>query len=159
MTDPSQIRSWRRLNPRITTSGQPTQEQLSEVQRLGVSFVVNLGLHTHEDALPDEARSVAALGMTYVHVPVEFDRPCEEDFRRFCTEMAEIGDASVHVHCIVNARVTAFMYRYQVEIMGVPEENARAFMNTVWRPGGVWASFIGDAAAVDRPHQWAGHHD
>lgn len=158
MNDPAHIRNWRRFDYRLTTSGQPTEDQLREIQKLGVTQVINLGLHSHADALPDEAASVAGLGMTYVHIPVQFDRPTEEDFCRFCAAMAEIGDAPVHVHCIVNARVTAFMYRYQKEVMGLPELRARTFMETVWRPGGVWASFIGDSAAADRADQWAGRH-
>ena len=69
--------------------------------------------------------------------------------------MAAAGDAPVHVHCIVNARVTAFFYRYQTEFMGRSEADARALMDSVWRPGGVWAAFIGDAAAVALPIRYA----
>lgn len=61
MTDPEGIYNWRRLDDRITTSGQPTEEQLADIQALGVQHVVNLALHTHEKALPDEAASVRAL--------------------------------------------------------------------------------------------------
>jgi protein tyrosine phosphatase (PTP) superfamily phosphohydrolase (DUF442 family) len=158
MNDLAHIRNWRRFDRRITTSGQPTEEQLRDLQKLDVTHVINLALHTHEDALRDEAASVAGLGMTYIHIPIDFERPTNEGFHQFCAALAEIGDGSVHVHCIVNARVTAFMYRYQKEVMGVAEAPARAFMDTVWRPGGVWAAFIGEPAAADRAHQWAGHH-
>lgn len=154
MHDPSHIRAWRRLDDRITTSGQPTEDQLREIQDLGVAHVINLALHTHEDALPDEAASVAALGMTYVHIPVAFERPTQEDFDRFCAAMQTIGEAPVHVHCIVNARVSAFLYRYRRDVAGLDEAQARAAMETVWRPGGVWATFVGDQAAAQLPHRW-----
>lgn len=153
MPDPSHIRNWRRLDDRITTSGQPTEAQLAELRSLGVTHVINLALHSHEDALPDEAASVADLGMTYVHIPVPFDRPTEDDFERFCAAMAEVGDAPVHVHCIVNARVSAFLYRYRRGVLGLDEAEARADMETIWRPGGVWARFIGDRAAEQLPHR------
>ena len=153
MTEPTDIFAWRRINGRITTSGQVTEEQLVQLRDLGISHIINLGLHTHEKALPDEAASVAGLGMTYIHIPVEFDRPTEEDFHRFCETMADIQNATVHVHCIVNARVTAFFYRYQRDVLGLPEQEARAVMDTVWRPGGVWASFVGDQDAVSLPHR------
>ena len=153
MTEPIDIFAWRRIDDRITTSGQVTEEQLGQLRDLGISHVINLGLHTHEKALPDEAASVAGLGMTYIHIPVEFDRPTEEDFQRFCTTMDDIQNATVHVHCIVNARVTAFFYRYQRDVLGLPEQEARAVMDTVWRPGGVWASFVGDQDAVSLPHR------
>src|SRR5262249_25044820 len=65
MPDPETIYNWRRLDDRLTTSGQPNEAQLVDIQALGVRNVVNLGLHTHEKALPDEAASVSRLGMTY----------------------------------------------------------------------------------------------
>ena len=48
MADPEAIYHWRRLDDLITTSGQPTEPQLADLQALGVRHVVNLGLHTHE---------------------------------------------------------------------------------------------------------------
>jgi hypothetical protein len=62
----------------------------------------------------------------------------------------------VHVHCILNARVSAFFYRYRRETLGMDAVEARAAMETVWKPGGVWAAFIGDEAAADAPHRYAG---
>ena len=71
MANPETIYNWRRLDNRLTTSGQPTEPQLADIHALGVRHIVNLGLHTHEKALPDEAASVSRLGMTYIHIPVE----------------------------------------------------------------------------------------
>ena len=78
MVDPETIYNWRRLDDRITTSGQPTEQQLADIRALGVQHIVNLGLHTHEKALPDEAASVASLGMTYIHIPVNFQNPTDQ---------------------------------------------------------------------------------
>jgi len=147
--------NWRRLDDRITTSGQPSEAALAAIRDTGVEHVVNLALHTHEQALPDEAASVAALGMTYTHIPVAFDDPTEDDFARFCDAMAAIGDAPVHVHCILNARVTAFILRWRRDVIG-DGDPARAMMDSVWRPGGVWATLVGDAARVDRAIEYAG---
>src|SRR5215472_15437996 len=52
MVDPEMIYNWRRLDDRITTSGQPTEQQLADIRALGVRHIVNLGLHTHEKAPP-----------------------------------------------------------------------------------------------------------
>lgn len=153
MSDPTGIYNWRRIDPRITTSGQPTAAQLAEIAALGVTHVINLGLHTHEKALPDESASVTALGMEYIHIPVAFDAPTEQDFADFCTAMAAIGDAPVHVHCIVNMRVTAFLTRYRRDVLGLDEASSRAAMDSIWQPGGVWASFIGDTAGAALPHR------
>ena len=154
--DPLDIITWRRLDERLTTSGQPSGEQLAAIAALGVTHVVNLGLHTHEKALPDEAASVRALGMDYIHIPVDFQAPAEADFARFCTVMRELAGQTIHVHCIANMRVSAFMYRYRRDELGWAEADARREMNKVWRPGGAWAAFIGDVANQAAPHQIAG---
>jgi len=105
MADPEGVYNWNRLDDRITTSGQPTEAQLAEIRDLGVRHIVNLGLHTHEKALPDEAATVDRLGMTYIHIPVDFQNPTEHDFLQFCAVMEQLHDVPVHVHCIANARV------------------------------------------------------
>jgi len=143
MTDPESIYNWRRLDDQITTSGQPTEAQLAEIQSLGVRHIINLALHSHEKALPDEAASARSLGMTYTHIPVDFQNPTEDDFRQFCSAMETLGEAPVHVHCIANYRVSAFFYLYRRDVLGMDEARARADMEQVWRPEGVWAAFTG----------------
>jgi protein tyrosine phosphatase (PTP) superfamily phosphohydrolase (DUF442 family) len=142
MSDPEGIYNWRRLDDRITTSGQPTETQLAAIRDLGVRHVVNLALHTHEKALPDEAGSVSGLGMSYIHIPVDFLNPTERDFEQFCSVMEQLSDLPVHVHCIANYRVSAFFYRYRRDVLGWDDAKARTEMDAIWHPEGVWADFI-----------------
>src|SRR5262249_19572816 len=142
MADPETIYHWRRLDDRITTSGQPTEPQLADIQALGVRHVVNLGLHTHEKALPDEAASVSHLGMTYIHIPVDFQNPTDREFDEFCAVMDRLQGLPVHVHCIANYRVSAFFYRYRRDVLGWEDTRARAEMEQIWQPEGVWAAFV-----------------
>lgn len=153
MTDPQDIYNWRRIDARLTTSGQPNEAQLAAIAALGVRHVVNLALESHEDALPDEAASCAKLGMAYTNIPVVFSTPREEEFTDFSAVMTAIGEEPAHVHCMANFRVTAFLYRYWREVQGMDADVARAPMDTIWRPGGVWASFIGDAKSAALPHR------
>lgn len=156
MSDPSDILNWRRIDERLTTSGQPDEAQLAAIRDLGVTTVINLGLHTHPQALPDEAASAAALGLRYVHIPVAFDAPTEDDYRRFTVALDEAAGERVHIHCILNARVSAFLHRRRLETGSASPEDARAELETVWRPGGVWARFVGDPAREAEPHLYAG---
>ena len=146
MADTGSIYNWLRIDDRITTSGQPTEDQLAEIRALGAGHIVNLGLHSHEKALPDEAASVAKLGMAYVHMPVDFQNPTEPDYSRFRATMTELAAVPVHVHCIANYRVSAFLYRYRREELGVDEATARADLERIWLPNAVWAALI----ALDR---------
>ncbi len=156
MADPRDITNWLRLDERTVTSGQPSETQLMRIAALGVGYVVNLGLHTHKRALADEAGTVAALGMCYIHIPVAFDAPREEDFNRFLAALEVAQGVPLYVHCILNARVSAFFYRYRREVLGWDYGAAYADMVRIWRPGGIWAAFIGDQASIDLPHQYAG---
>ena len=153
MTDPKTIYQWRRFDGRLTTSGQPSEAELENLRDLGVSHIINLGLHEHEKALPNERASVEALDLTYIHIPVAFDAPTDEDFRTFSNAFEALDERTVHVHCIANLRVTAFLYRYAVETVKFDFARAKAIMDTVWLPGGVWAAFIGDEESVALEHR------
>lgn len=142
MADPDGIINWFRMDDRVTTSGQPTEAELAAIAALGVRHVINLALHTHEKALPDEAASAARLGMTYTHIPVDFQNPTEQDFARFCEAYEATGTDPVHVHCILNYRVSAFFYRYRRDVLGMDEAAARAHMDRIWQPEGVWETFV-----------------
>ena len=143
MTDPQSVCNWCRLDACITTSGQPTEDQLAQICELGVRHIVNLGLHTHAKALPDQAASVEKLGMTYTHIPVDFQNPTQEDFGKFCSVMEELQGVPVHVHCIMNYRVSAFFYRYRRDLLGMNEAQARSDMEKVWKADAIWANFLG----------------
>jgi len=81
MRELPEIINWRRLDERITLSGQPTEQQLAQIKSLGVTHIVNLGLHTNKGALKDEAATVAELGMSYTYIPVDFENPTSVDFK------------------------------------------------------------------------------
>lgn len=148
MSDPVQIHNWLRLENKLTTSGQPSETELGQIKELGVSHVINLALHDHEKSLPDERSVVEELGMEYIHIPVIFDSPTEADFDQFCDEMDRLKNQSVHVHCIVNARVSAFLYRYRRDRLGWDEQDAKEDMEKIWNPkdwkepGEPWVRFI-----------------
>lgn len=152
--DPIAILNWRRIDQRLTTSGQPSEVQMTSLKVLGVTHVVNLGLHEHEKALKDERGTLSTLGIAYTHIPVDFSAPTEDDFERFCEVMAETHDEQLHVHCILNARVSAFVYRHSKG--GPLEQRAEAMMDTIWRPGGVWAKFIGRKDSETLPDRYVG---
>lgn len=154
--EPTEIINWRRLSERITLSGQPTEQQLKQIKNLGVTHIVNLGPHHNEGALDDEAGAVADLGMEYIYIPVEFESPTDQNFFEFRETLEKLSGASIHVHCIYNARVTAFFYRYAKEGFDLSENEAKQLMDGIWRPGDDWAEFIGEPDAIGKPNRYFG---
>lgn len=132
------------ISRRIATAGQPSAGQLSSVRDAGFSHVINLAPHDDEIALPNEEQLVRDLGMTYTHIPVDFDHPRDEDFAAFTRAMGEPEHDKVFVHCAANMRVSAFLYRYRVRVMGVAPGKARKDLERIWKPFGVWEDFIND---------------
>lgn len=152
MADPADIRGWQRLAGDVTTSGRIEEGDVARLAALGVKQVVNLALDSHPDALADEGAKLAAAGIGYTHIAVPFDAPDEGHFAAF---RAALGEAArpVHVHCIMNWRVSAFFYRLNRDVLGMPEEDARALMVQQWEPDrsdkpecAVWAEFIAPRA-------------
>ncbi len=156
MTDLPHILNWRRINARITTSGQPTESQLSDIQKLGVTHIINLGPHDNTGALKDEQGTVASLGMMYIYIPVDFENPTDQDFAAFKSSIEAHPDAKFHVHCIYNARVSAFFYRYAREGGSISPVDAFANMESIWRPGNDWARFIAQPNAEGQANRYAG---
>ncbi|MEM1302475.1 MAG: protein tyrosine phosphatase family protein [Pseudomonadota bacterium] len=157
MADPEDILNWRRVDDRLTLSGQPTAEQCTALARSGVQCVINLAPQDNKGAVQDEDSIFADLGLAYYYIPVDFDAPTDADYAAFCAAMAQHASDTVHVHCIYNARVTAFMMRYANDGRGGDVEEARERMDGIWRPGGVWARFLGDETRVDAPNEYAGY--
>jgi uncharacterized protein (TIGR01244 family) len=133
------------LSSSLATSGQPTEAQLAAVKAAGFQCVINLAPHGLENSLPDEAGLVTALGMDYVHIPVDFKNPTDGDFAAFCNAMAQANDQNVLVHCAANMRVSAFMYRYRTQVLKEDTASAQQDLQRIWKPFGVWTDFI------DRP--------
>lgn len=157
MTDLPDVINWRRRDSLTTLSGQPTEDQMAQIKAMDVSDVINLGPHSNTGALPDEAATLAALGLSYTYIPVDFAAPTQADYDAFCAALERLQDRPKHVHCIYNARVSAFYYRYAAEGRGGNPEDAFALMDGIWRPGNVWADFIGKSEDVDKPIRYAGY--
>lgn len=154
--DLTDILNYRIVTPEITLSGQPSEAQIIALAKDGVTDVLNLGPHDNNGALDDEPGSVAAAGMTYHYIPVDFENPTEADYALFTQTMTALKGRRLHVHCIFNARVSAFMLRYARDGFGDPAQ-AQERMDSIWRPGGVWAAFLNDAENTSLPNRFKGY--
>ena len=148
------IFNYLRIDETLTTSGQPSVAELEAAARDGTEVVINLALHDDPRySLLDEAGCVASLGMTYVHIPVQFDAPTEADLHAFFAAMAQHRNKKMLVHCAANKRVTAFLGLYRVLRQNWDVERAFAPMTAVWEPNAAWAPFIATMLAKSVPRR------
>lgn len=139
------IYNFRPIEAKLSTSGQPTEAQLKAVAAGDYEVIINLALHNHPRySLPDEPGLVKKLGMEYVHIPVQFDDPQEEDLLVFMAAMEKYKHNKLLVHCAANMRVTAFLGLYRVIKQGMTEDEAFAPMRSVWQPDKIWSLFISE---------------
>ncbi len=137
-----------RINDRILTAGQPSEEQLREVAAEGVGAVINLGLLDPRYCLADEASLVQSLGMAYHHIPVPFDAPSVEHYRQFLRAMDDAASSPVLVHCAANYRVSSFLAVYGEQRLGWSREQADAHARTLWPLNDAWVGFLAECRAA-----------
>jgi protein tyrosine phosphatase (PTP) superfamily phosphohydrolase (DUF442 family) len=139
----SDIYNFRQASADLATSGQPREHQLAAIADAGYSVIINLALHDDPRySLADEAASVRALNLEYVHIPVQFNAPRAADLAKFFEAMEAHVGKRIWVHCAANMRVSAFVGLYRVQRRGWPVADAFALMHEIWQPDAVWSAFI-----------------
>jgi protein tyrosine phosphatase (PTP) superfamily phosphohydrolase (DUF442 family) len=143
VADLTTIRNYLEISDRLTTSGQIAYDQIPLLREQGYEVVVNLAT-ADQDRNSLEGFHVTASGMTYIHIPVEWEQPRLSDLSMFFDVMEANRDRKLFVHCFANMRASAFVYVYRTLVRGDSEEEALTDMHEVWDPGELeqWASLI-----------------
>lgn len=137
------IYNYLKVSEGLTTSGQPSEEQFLLIRDAGYKTVINLAPHDVENSLSNQARLLSDLGLSYIHIPVDFKNPTSEDFQKFVESISSSNLDEVWIHCAANMRVSAFVYKYRCEVLDEKPEEALADLSKIWQPYGVWKKFIG----------------
>lgn len=137
-----EIINFLQINDTVYTGGQPEADQFSFLKTLNIKTVINLALPTSEDALQNEAEIVTLMGMTYVQIPVEFAGPCQSELERFYKAIELSLNEPVFIHCVLNMRVSVFVFLYRVNILKESEQAAWTDIRKIWEPDPVWSLFI-----------------
>ncbi|WP_299976929.1 protein tyrosine phosphatase family protein [uncultured Pseudoteredinibacter sp.] len=134
------------VSKNIASSGQPAADQFESIANAGYDVVFNLAMPDHEKSIANEGSIVTSLGMSYIHIPVPFDAPNEDHFTCFAAYMDSLKYKKVWLHCIVNARVSAFLFRYLQE-QGCSALEAKTPILEYWLPtmDDKWKAFISHA--------------
>lgn len=126
----------------ISSSGQPTRNQLTVIKRAGYDILINLATYEAIDyPLKGEEAIVTRLGMDYVHIPVNMFTPTQRDFDQFVDTIGNAPGKKIWVHCAVGMRASAFLYKYRCSILGEEKQTAIWDLREIWEPFGEWKSF------------------
>ena len=132
------------LTETLLSSGMPTAGQIADVSKSGVDLVINLALPTSERALPNEAGLVTSLGMKYIGIPVEWEKPTRQNLEDFMNAMDANKEYKKLVHCQANYRATGFITIYRILRLGWNRDDAFKDLRRIWDPDEypVWKKFI-----------------
>ncbi|GGX74299.1 protein tyrosine phosphatase family protein [Saccharospirillum salsuginis] len=136
------IRNYVQLTENIATAGQPRADQFEVIADAGYQYIINLGMPNHPDAVQEEDKLISELGLGYIHIPVKFDSPTKEQVRTFCKVLSALKDQRVFIHCIMNFRVSAFMYHYLSKIERKSEVKSRSIMFDHWDLEPAWKNLM-----------------
>lgn len=138
------IYNYRKVDDRIITGGQPTEDQLRAAAAEGFRTVINLATTDPRRSLPDEEGLVRSLGMAYYHIPVDWQNPQASDFTDFENLMQRLPAEKTLIHCAANYRVTAFYSLYAQKHLGWPEAQAEEFRASIWQGSDypIWEDFV-----------------
>ncbi len=108
----------------IATSGQPTEDELIYIADAGYQVVINLGLNNTDYAVSNEATFFRDQGISYIHIPVIFEAPEEDDLFVFIKTLSAYTNSKVFIHCAANKRVSVFMALYRILSLAWPVDEA-----------------------------------
>jgi protein tyrosine phosphatase (PTP) superfamily phosphohydrolase (DUF442 family) len=137
-----EIKNFLEISDRLACAGQPDESQLASIADHGFEIVINLGLSDGKYALPDEAASLAELGLEYCHIPVQFESPQLAEWKTFMETMKQHRTKATFVHCAANYRATAFTGLYLFATSQLDQEGLYPFIAQIWQPNPVWQQFI-----------------
>ncbi len=132
------IKNFIQLTSEVVTAGQPQIDEFKVIADAGYKYVINLGMSDHPHAVADEDKVVSELGLTYLHIPVVFDSPTKEQVRFFCNVMSALKGTKIFVHCIMNFRVSAFMYHYLSKVEKLAEDQSKSLIFNYWELDPIW---------------------
>lgn len=136
------ILNYIKINELISTSGQPKIEEFDLIKDEGFEVVINLALCNASNAIENEDKVVTNLGMSYFHIPVDFENTKPSDLKLFINVMQSLGANKVWVHCAKNYRVSAFMYVYHKYVLKTPFENIDLSIFNIWNPDKTWQELM-----------------
>ena len=142
------ITNYLEIYPWLGTAGMPTADQIECIADAGYQAVINLALDESQGAIADERKRVTSFGMKYIHIPVVWESPQISDLEQFFTIIQQLTSLKIFVHCVLNMRVSVFVYLCRVIILKEDPEIAFLDLLKIWQPDDTWQELI-DTAVIN----------
>ena len=139
----SEIYNYHKVPNLFDTSGQPNEQELRLLAKLDYQVIINLSIESILDGRNIREKDLlSSLKVVYIHLPVDYDNPADEDFNKFIFYLNQHKNKKMWIHCEANHRVSAFIYRYRRDVLNLPHEMIISDMELIWTPNEVWRNFL-----------------
>ncbi len=129
------IENFLKIDDKIYTSGLPTKEDFADIKKDGFEIVISLSMPEDSKSLENEELILTKLGITYIHIPVDYKNPKIQDFEFFRKIVNCFKDKKLFIHCTKNFRVSIFMYLYKLAEENIDDKELRLkffIQNELW---------------------------
>lgn len=122
------LAAYSRVGEDLFIAGQPTENALREMKQMGVTTVINLRMPREMERVRfDEAKLIAELGMTYVHIPMrggDGEHSYSPATLRKFADALKAADGKVLLHCTIAWRASHIWAAYLIQEHGVADVDA-----------------------------------
>ena len=140
----SKAYNFKTIDELTSSSGTIKHIDLASFSDAGYQTVINLLPDDNEHAMPGEKERLVDLGIEYVYIPVDWDKPTIVNYEEFEAAMMLNVNKHLHIHCAANYRATALYSIYASKNLGWSQEKIRNLMEPIWTLDDfpVWKSFV-----------------
>lgn len=144
--DLKRLKNYVLASEQIHTCGAIKAADLAAIQKQGVSTIISLNTESPSKVILLK-KQAEALGMSYVHIPVSWEKPALQSLERFFEAMDREKEAELLVHCRLNWRASAFVYLYRTLRLQEDQSAALQTLHEVWKPerNKTWSQFMQQA--------------
>jgi len=96
----------------------------------------------NKGALKKEDKIVSKNGMTYIHIPITWGNPEIDRLKLFLKILKTLQKEKkkIFIHCIMNYRVSVFMYHYKKSVL--KEKNVKFIAPKEFKPNKIWKNIL-----------------
>jgi len=136
------ILNYKKNDDKLSTSGQPREEEFKLIAQAGFEVIINIRPEFEMLYVFDERKIVSSLGLDYYQIPITFDSLNKETLVNFFDVLELNKGKKIFVHCHRNIRVSVLVILYRIIILGWQREVALKEFSQFIEVTPMWESYI-----------------
>jgi protein tyrosine phosphatase (PTP) superfamily phosphohydrolase (DUF442 family) len=136
------IENYKKNSDKLSTSGQPTKEEIQLIADEGFEVLINTRPQFEMDEVFNEKAIAENLGIKYFQIETELNNPNMDELIRFLEIMTKFKENKILLHCHRNKRASALLAIYRVNKLGWSKEDALKKVEEAWEITPDLQSFI-----------------